>query len=762
MPLAKNANLNEPLFEAINEVCPLGIYVTDQNGDCIFVNKRYETISGFLANHAFEKGWVQIIHPDDREMVFNTWYDSIERKEDFDLEFRYQRPDKEIVWVHVKSRPIMDNKEVSGYIGMVQDISEQKKDKEILEQQNANLKVIIESTDACIFSVDRNYKYLVFNEIYKKTVKHNRGIDIKIGDSLLDVMSSNSGIDREKTIEFFSRVLNGDQFSNIEEYGEGDKKRAIYDVIYSPVKDDDGEIIGAAFYAVDITERIRFKDEIKDKTQLLNGILSNMPVIAYRVNADSVITYSAGAGIKAMKNGAKDYNSKKLKDINPEDWAKMQQAYIVGNVTFTSSGKAEGKEYFMENYVFQDPFDKKSLIAFSMDITKQKVYEKELIEAKSIAEEAASVKQSFLSNMSHEIRTPMNAVTGMIYLLMQENPSPAQMEYLKTLKFSADNLLVILDDILDYSKIEAGKIVFEEKDFNLFELAENIRKTNTPKAAAKDIKIKVYWDSEIPETLKGDPVRISQIMNNLVSNAVKFTNSGLITIDITLNKEDEDGYLVDFNITDTGIGISNEKQEKIFESFTQAKDDTTRKYGGTGLGLAITKRLLELQGQKITLKSKPNKGSSFGFSLKLKRSLRINLANEIPKAIKNQFQSLKGIKILLVEDNEINQMVASKIMEQWDVQIDFALNGLIALEKIQANHYDLVLMDLQMPIMDGYETTRGIRVLPDHDSSDVPIIALTASAMAEVRDKVIQAGMNGYISKPFNPAELYMTLAKYA
>ncbi|MCE7060979.1 hybrid sensor histidine kinase/response regulator [Dyadobacter sp. CY343] len=394
-----------------------------------------------------------------------------------------------------------------------------------------------------------------------------------------------------------------------------------------------------------------------------------------------------------------------------------------------------------------------------MDIDNQKKTEKELIHAKEMAEMAAIAKSQFLSTMSHEIRTPMNAVIGFTHLLLQQDPRPEQMEYLNILKFSAENLLVLINDILDFSKIEAGKIEFEEVDFNVLSLLENIRSGILQKANEKGIMLKLKVSNDVNVTVVGDPVRLGQILTNLVSNAVKFTETGKVTISAEVTSRRGNVITLDFKVQDTGIGIPPGKIDTIFDSFTQATSDTTRKYGGSGLGLTITKRLLELQHSKIFVESEPGKGSVFYFSLTFRISEK-HFTEKINGSPTNKF-SLEGMRLLIVEDNAINVLLMRNFMKQWNVQYDVAENGLVALEKVQTTDYDLVLMDLQMPEMDGYEATLRIRQLPDEKYTKLPIIALTASAMMDIKDIAFTVGMNDYISKPFTPAELYSKIASY-
>jgi len=380
---------------------------------------------------------------------------------------------------------------------------------------------------------------------------------------------------------------------------------------------------------------------------------------------------------------------------------------------------------------------------------------RELKIAKEAAEAAAVAKEEFLSTMSHEIRTPMNAVVGMTNILLDEEPRDDQIENLKTLKFSANNLLSLINDILDFSKIESGKITLEKVDFKLDEMLKGITETLKVTSEKKQLSLKLdYDDNGLQNALIGDPTRFTQIFTNLIGNAIKFTPQGSVTLISKIKEITDKDATIYFAVKDTGIGIPEDRREVIFDSFTQAMNSTTRLYGGTGLGLAITKRLVELYDAKISVDSELGVGSTFYFTLTLPLGGR--LVEDLPsqKGVSLSKVGLEGIRILMAEDNKINQIVASKILKKWKVQLDIANDGLEAIEKMKVKDYDVVLMDIHMPNMDGYDATEAIRAMEGR-KGNTPIIALTASAFSTVAEKAKAIGMDDHLGKPFKPDELF-------
>lgn len=386
----------------------------------------------------------------------------------------------------------------------------------------------------------------------------------------------------------------------------------------------------------------------------------------------------------------------------------------------------------------------------------------QLEKAKEKVEEGSKAKSEFLSTMSHEIRTPMNAIIGMTNLLVKDNPREDQLEQLEILDFSAKTLLSLINDVLDFSKIESGKIEFESVPFKLKNLLNGVLESFRFTAEKKDVMLYLDLDENLSGVIVGDPNRLTQILNNLVSNAVKFTEEGSVGIVVKEKERDDGQLLLVFTVTDTGIGISPEKQKEIFESFTQERTDTSRVFGGTGLGLTISKKLVELQGGQIYVESEKGNGSTFYVEMPFKTSDEADEDVSSPSFTQYSMpETLRGSTVMLVEDNAINQKVMTRFLDRWDIQVVLAEDGKQAVTQMEDNFVNLVLMDLQMPEMDGYEATRKIRELADNQKSDVPIIALTAAALKEVKEKVFASGMNDYLTKPFNPSELQKKLEYY-
>jgi PAS domain S-box-containing protein len=413
------------------------------------------------------------------------------------------------------------------------------------------------------------------------------------------------------------------------------------------------------------------------------------------------------------------------------------------------------------------------VVVVARDITDQKRIATELTEAKvfaelateiaeeakikaekatRIAEDALKAKQQFLSNMSHEIRTPMNAIIGFTKVMLKTELTVKQAEYLSAIKVSGDALIVLINDILDLAKVDSGKMTFERVPFSLRSSLASMLQLFEPRIREKNLQLIREYDKRIPEMLAGDPVRLHQIILNLVSNAVKFTNAGSILVKVSLLNEDEENVTISFAVIDTGIGIEENKIEEVFENFQQASSETSRLYGGTGLGLAIVKQLVEAQGGKIQVESKIDEGSMFGFTLSFQKT---NAKPEIQNDSRTSDTDVKNIKVLVVEDIPLNQLLMKTLLHDFGFERDVVPNGKMAIEQLQRKSYDLILMDLQMPEMNGFEAATFIR---EKLHSKIPIIALTADVTTADLEKCKAAGMNDYLAKPVDEKLLYQKI----
>ncbi|MFY0599011.1 MAG: PAS domain S-box protein [Cyclobacteriaceae bacterium] len=520
--------------------------------------------------------------------------------------------------------------------------------------------------------------------------------------------------------------------------------------------------------ARDISENMRLKEQLKTKESLFKLVSEN--------SSDVIALHEPNGIYKFISQSSKDllgYDSEEMIGknpydfIHPDDISRLQE----GAHKSTLDGESVQKvEYRLrkkdQSYIWLESYTKPivdengevtSFQTSSRDITTKREEREQLLIAKIKAEEASNAKNSFLSMMSHEIRTPLNGIIGTTHLLLNKQPLQNQLAHLNILKRSGDNLLAIVNDILDLNKIEDGKIEIDVTEFNLRELATLIYENYLIQAEEKRIEFLFEYDESLVDSYHGDQVRISQILHNLISNAIKFTEEGEVKFLLKRKNQHDSFDEILFEIQDSGIGIPKARQKDVFDTFVQAEKNTTQKYGGSGLGLSITKKLLKLMDSEIHLSSDKNDGSTFHFSLALQRVSIKEKSNKFSKS-KDLFDSLSG-SVLIVEDNDFNRLIARDFLKSWDCTVLEAINGKEALDILESQRVDLVLLDLQMPIMDGFETIKHIRSREDSYFKELPVIALTASAMAETKESVFESGINDFITKPFLPTEFYNKVA---
>jgi PAS domain S-box-containing protein len=556
------------------------------------------------------------------------------------------------------------------------------------------------------------------------------------------------------------------------------------DVLYnaSVYKDDKGKVIGVFAAARDVTEQ---------KMIALNLEQSLREVSDYKYALDefSIVAITDQKGIiKHANDNFCDISKYTRKELIGQDHRIINSGhhtkeFIQDLWSTISNGKIwrgelknkakDGSIYWVTTTIvpFLNEHGKPyQYVAVRTDITDQKRIASELTEAKlfaelatefaeeaksnaekatRIAEDAMQAKQQFLSNMSHEIRTPMNAIIGFTKVVLKTDLSEKQKEYISAIKVSGDALIVLINDILDLAKVDAGKLSFEKSPFNMSASISSMLQLFETKIQEKNLEFVKMYDDTIPEVLVGDPVRLHQIILNLVSNALKFTSQGKISVMVRLVNEDKESVTIEFAVSDTGIGIEEKEIETIFENFQQATTSTARLYGGTGLGLAIVKQLVEAQGGTISVISKIGQGSTFGFRLGF---LKTNDIAELDSGILELDSEIKNIKVLVVEDIALNQLLMKTLLDDFGFERDIASNGKIAIEKLKNKSYDIILMDLHMPEMNGIEATEYIR---NTLNSKIPIIALTADVTTIDLEKCKAVGMNDYIAKPVDEKLLY-------
>lgn len=535
-----------------------------------------------------------------------------------------------------------------------------------------------------------------------------------------------------------------------------------------PVLDNNGNIKLVIGYGLNITERKRIEERINQSEKRYRDLFNYSQAIICTHDSYGRLLSVNPALCKSLDYSKEELVGKMIYDFIPEKAAEdFKNEYLteihekgVAKGVFSAFHRSGRKIYLLyQNYKLEEPGMEPYIVVFAQDITDRINAERELIVAKQLTEQASKAKETFLANMSHEIRTPMHGVIGIAGLLAKTNITEEQKRYLQMINESANNLLMIVNDVLDLEKIVAGKLDLEQIPFNVVDKVTTAVESFRYKTEEKGL-----WLEYTNEILKdvivlGDPFRLSQLLNNFLSNAVKFTPTGAIKVLTKEFSRTDDKIVIEFSVADSGIGINPDQLDKIFEPYAQAHSGISSKYGGTGLGLSICKNLVEMQGGKLHVKSEEHKGSLFQFTIPY-TIVREKLAGELEEK-EIDYKSLGKPNILVAEDVELNQFLAKHIMASWGFSVDIASNGKEAFEKVKNNTYDIVLMDIQMPEMDGLQATAAIRDLDDERKANIPIIALTANAIRGESEKYLNAGMTDYLFKPFNEKSLFSIIAKY-
>ncbi|MDN3581124.1 PAS domain S-box protein [Mucilaginibacter flavus] len=735
-----------------------GVVISNAADEVVWVNDAFEQITGYnLADvenkyiGATLKGTVIDAAAEARLVQ------SIKNKESYEVELLITPKNGTPFWITVINSVIMNGAgEVEKFIRVIIDISARKK----IEQDLEVLSFAARKSPSGIFIRDIEGRFLWMNEALEKIIGYSfADLDGKsLGTSLL-------GEDSDLSVfESAVQAVKENRPYEVEMKVYKKDGSPIWILLSnSPVFNEVGQVDRQIGVMVDITERKKSESELTllslVASKAISGIVINNSAgeVEWVNNAFEAIT---GYNISEVKgNHLGDVLKGALTDVSiierARELSRKKQSFEVDLLIYRKDGQPLWISVI--NSVILDGMGRvDKYVEVIIDITAKKKTEIELIAAKEEALQLSRAKDMFISVMSHEIRTPLNAVIGMSHLLLEDDPLESQKENLSILRFSADNLLTLINDVLDFAKMETGNVELEKAPLNLRDLLQGINSSLQYKAAEKKIYLSKSIDDAIPSVILGDKTRLSQIILNLVSNAVKFTETGGVTIDLKVIQESDTDIRIRFSITDTGIGIASDKINLIFEQFKQAEADTTRKYGGTGLGLAISKRLIELHDSRINVDSVLGQGSTFWFTI------TFNKADSHQNSNNNKVEEGLKINVLVVDDNQINRLLINKILKKWGADADFAENGIEAVNKVTTNqNYNVVLMDIHMPEMGGLEATQVIRSNPEPYFQQLPIIALTASMLSNQMGEIGNAGMNDYILKPFDPKVLYDKLSRY-
>jgi len=762
--LGKEATAEIALTQANNNA-----FIENTNDAVWMVNEHLQLVS-FNVNFAnmFKSIWqkeaimgMNILNANEQITIndqWNAWYKKALSGESFNTETAYDTEGGSIK-IELFFTPIFKDKTVNGVIIKSTDISLRKEAELAQIQQSEFLNKLIAHLPIGVFvkQVKNGLTYTLWNKELENlfNLKEEEVIGktdeevFKNAGEILHYLATDQLILRDKEPILIQKLCI-----------QAEGKQIFARTIKIPLLDANGEVESIFGILENITDSVNAQEELAVAEKRWNYALSGSRDAVWDVDLVNNETFFSPVFSEMLGYKAYQQLEESWEDlVHPEDLPKAWNLFV---------DHLEGLSHFYEceyrlrkmdgNYFWVLDRGKVAetdaegnptrVIGTFSNIDYRKKLEEEYKHALQKAEEASHAKSLFLSTMSHEIRTPLNGVIGFINLLLMDQPNPKQIENLNALKYSADNLLYMLNDILDFSKIDAGKMDLEVRPFNLIEILQNTTKSFLNSAKEKGLSLQLMASKDIPAFLLGDSVRISQIINNLLSNGIKFTEKGEVGLMAKFIESKNNIASISFEVWDTGIGIEQEYLPQLFEHFTQAYTDTTRKYGGTGLGLAICKKLVDIMGGNLIVESEKGKGTKFSFTLNL--AIANTNTEEIKSARLPENIDFSGLNVLLVEDNQVNVMVAKQLLNRWNIQVDAAVNGKDALVWVKRKKYDLILMDLQMPEMDGFESASIMRKA----GILTPIFAISANVNSDARENVIASGMNDYISKPFKPSEL--------
>lgn len=757
---------NEFKYRQIIENASDIIYSATVKGDFTFVNPKGETLSEFSLQELLKMNYLELVHPEDKQRVKEHYINQIvSQTENTYLEFRMSTKSGKTLWVGQNVRLNILDGRLSGLHAVARDITESKSLNAEIDRLKQFYEKILNDLPGQIAVFDKNLRYIFINPESLKNEGLRKYIIGKTDSEYFAYRGYDpkSAAKREDTLREVIKTKKTLHFE--EEVGNKDNKKKILRVI-NPILNSEGEVDYLIGYGLDITDLRAANESLERSRKLFQTVLETV--------ADGIILLDSHSRIMLINEEVRRIWGYSKEALIREDFQMLfkegmfdlsiwtgdvdsMYREIMGQSIELTGVRRDGTTFPVEIHVSRMEFNMEVYYTVALsDITERRRRLKELEAARNLAVESTKAKEQFLAHISHEIRTPMNAVLGFTHLLLELNPSEEQVQFLKAIKYSTDNLLVIINDILDFSKIEANKLEFFIDDFSILESVNHVIESVRYSAEEKGIKVAASVEDDVPFWVKGDQVRFGQILLNLVSNSVKFTEKGEVKVCVEVLAKDEEEIRLKFRVSDTGIGIPKQYLSKIFDSFEQVKNRDRRAKMGTGLGLAIVKSLVEKQGGEIYVTSTEGVGSEFTVKMPFKISKRddLILGSDLIEETTHTRKDLTGLKVLVVEDNEMNQLVATNILKLWGCAYKVAPNGKQAIELFKNEDFDIILMDLSMPVMNGFETSEAIRLDFPFPKKDIPILAFTASAMIESKDRVFSSGMNDYISKPVKPVEL--------
>ncbi|MCR9065931.1 MAG: PAS domain S-box protein [Cytophagales bacterium] len=767
------------LLEETNRVAQVGGWELDIKSNRLFWTSLTREIHEVDEDYKVELETAIDFYPEgeDRDRITKLVDNAIQLNLPYDTELQIITPSGKRKWVRAKGRPKFVDGKCEKLIGTFEDISKEKHDRKVLEQLHNHLEAIMEaSTETVIIATDLIGNVIYFNSgaerllgyTAKEVVGRIKPLVFHDKEELIEkaqALSKEYGVEVNPDMDCYTfkarkGLTDSQEYVFISRFGD----RATVEVSITPIKNKKAEITGYLTIGVDVTAKNERDKQILDSETRHRLFFENSQVVMYTHDLEGNFISMNSQGAYLLGYEVEELISKNIQDIIP---LKTKEEFPKYLKEIRETGKSKGlmeimdktghlKTWMFNNVLTESSDGSEYVIGNVMDLTDRIELEKDLFNAKKAAEYNAQMKDQFLANMSHEIRTPMNAITGFGKLLGKtRNLDSIQRDYVNSINLASSNLLNLINDILDFSKIESGQITIENVRFSLKDQINNVRKILTNEARKKGLLLKCMLDFGLPDMVVGDPTRLNQILVNLMNNAIKFTEEGTVKLEVYMLEETDSVYNIQFEIEDTGIGISKEKIEIIFDRFTQANTNTTRKYGGTGLGLSISKSLVNLQGGEMTVTSEEGKGSKFTFTIPFEKVLEEDF--EVKEDYIEEIFEKQDVKVLLVEDNFLNQKLALKVLEIQGFDAKMCENGRKAVELLQHECFDIILMDLQMPEMDGYTAAEYIR---KELKLDTPIMAMTAHSIVGEKDKCLSMGMDDYITKPFEPEHLFEKINK--